>query len=157
MGTTGLVQSYSLNRLFSKPSHSQWQKVKSLFCLTKTATTTNRNQGLTHLLKWQYPGDCHRRGALCSARCPLPLVPTNRQQPPVPGPGRAGPGLADHEAGVPSCPPSIILDTRADPHRGGELRRGSEPGRGTPRAAGCGGAGGAARARAASPQVRWEQ
>lgn len=68
-----------------------------------------------------------------SARCLLPLVPTNwRQQPPVPGPGRAGPRLAGHEAGVPSCPPWIILDTRADPHRGGSCAAAPSPGGGPP-------------------------
>lgn len=108
--------------------------MKSLFCLTKTATTTKRNQGLAHLLKWQYPGDCHRRGALFS---PLPpaLGPNELAAAASgtwAGPGRAGPRLAGHEAGVPSCPPWIILDTRADPHRGGSCAAAPSPGGGPP-------------------------
>lgn len=87
---------------------------------------------------------------------PAAPCPWNRpHQPPVPGPAWARPRLAGHEAGLPSCPPWIILDARADPHRCGELRRGSKPGRGTPRTAGHGGAGGAARSQAAFLQVRW--
>lgn len=84
------------------------------------------------------------------------LPPTNRPgQPPVPGPGLAWPGRPPgREAGLPSCPPRIIPDARADPHRCGELRRGPQPGQGTHKAAERGGAGITARTRSARPQVR---